>query len=225
MIKAVNTMAESKKKQPQSKKPKRAVTKRDTPVDWEAVERDWRAGIKSKAQMSKDHGVSRPAIEKHFASLKIERDLSEKIRQKANALVAAAAVADRLQATEIEIVDANAQNNAAAQNKQIEDIEAHNEYLDKMFSQLLALQNGGDLLDKLEELVNTPNAEGDSTIPEKLLAMFRYVTSIPGQVDTGKKFFEMYRMRFDMTRKVLRIDEGGSAGSGIDDLLLKLGKN
>lgn len=50
-------------------------------IDWESIEKDWRAGIKTKLQMSEEHDVSRAAMDKRFKKLGIERDLSEKIRQ------------------------------------------------------------------------------------------------------------------------------------------------
>jgi hypothetical protein len=45
-------------------------------IDWEEMEPDWRAGIISKKQLSKQYGVSRAAIDKHWAKLGIERDLA-----------------------------------------------------------------------------------------------------------------------------------------------------
>lgn len=51
-------------------------------IDWDAMEPDWRAGIKSKKELSEEHGVSRAAIDKHLAELGIERDLTAKIAEK-----------------------------------------------------------------------------------------------------------------------------------------------
>lgn len=44
-------------------------------VDWDAIEPDWRAGIKTKKQMSAEYGVSRAAMDKHFGKVGIEREL------------------------------------------------------------------------------------------------------------------------------------------------------
>lgn len=81
-------------------------------VDWDAMEPEWRAGIKSKKELAAEYKVSRAAIDKHWAKLGIERDLSAKIKQEADALVARAAVAPEVtpeaRATERQLVEANA---------------------------------------------------------------------------------------------------------------------
>lgn len=61
-------------------------TKRQA-IDWEAMEADWRAGFKSVLQLSKEYGVSRAAILKHWDKEGVERDLSAKINAKSDALV------------------------------------------------------------------------------------------------------------------------------------------
>lgn len=49
-------------------------------VDWDAMEEDWRVGAKPVLQLSKEYGVSRAAIIKHWEKAGIDRDLSGKIR-------------------------------------------------------------------------------------------------------------------------------------------------
>jgi hypothetical protein len=81
-------------------------------VDWERIELDYRAGIKSVREIAAEHGISHTAINKRSKAEKWDRDLQAKVRAKAEALVSKAAVsaevsAERL-ATEKETVDANA---------------------------------------------------------------------------------------------------------------------
>jgi len=80
-------------------------------VDWEAMEPDWRAGIKSKKELSNEYGVSRPAIDKHWAKAGVERDLTARIQANADALVARDAVAHPVacatKVVEKEVVEAN----------------------------------------------------------------------------------------------------------------------
>lgn len=52
-------------------------------VDWDAIEPDWRAGIKTKKQMAEEYGVSRAAMDKHFNKVGVERDLTARIQAKA----------------------------------------------------------------------------------------------------------------------------------------------
>jgi hypothetical protein len=79
-------------------------------VDYEAIEPDWRAGIKSPAQMAHDYtqatGVSvrRAAIIKYFKSRNIPRDLTAKVQAKAKAMVAEAMVTGKV-STDAAIAD------------------------------------------------------------------------------------------------------------------------
>ncbi|MFB9246511.1 hypothetical protein ACFFXZ_33160, partial [Massilia antarctica] len=56
-------------------------------IDWDLVEKDWRAGIKTKQQMAVEHGVSRAAMDKRFTKLNISRHLGSRIRAKADSIV------------------------------------------------------------------------------------------------------------------------------------------
>ncbi len=62
-------------------------------VDWEAIEREYRAGQLSEAAIARQFGVSRAAIQKRAKKNNWSRDLTEKVRQE----VAARLVAEGLQ--------------------------------------------------------------------------------------------------------------------------------
>ena len=55
--------------------------------DWEAIERAYRAGLLSIREIASAHEVSHTAINKRAKRDGWERDLSEKIQAKAEALV------------------------------------------------------------------------------------------------------------------------------------------
>ena len=83
----------------EEKKPKSKYAPKDD-VDWGAVERHYRAGVKPVAEISREYGVSRPAIEKRADKEGWVRDLSKKIeaatQNKVVAAVAAKMVADQV---------------------------------------------------------------------------------------------------------------------------------
>lgn len=82
------------------------------PVDWEMVELHYRSGIRSLKDIGYEYGVSDAGIIKRARRDKWTRDLSAKIKAKAEAKVSAAAVSaevsERRNANEIDIVEANA---------------------------------------------------------------------------------------------------------------------
>jgi phage-related tail protein len=63
------------------------------PTDWEAIEREYRAGQLSEAEIARQHDISRAAIQKRAKKQGWSRDLTEKVRQE----VAARLVAEGLQ--------------------------------------------------------------------------------------------------------------------------------
>lgn len=81
-------------------------------VDWDAVERDYRAGVKTLRQMADEHGISHVAINKRAKRDGWSRDLAAKIQAKADELVTKNAVTKPVtvetKVSERDIVEANA---------------------------------------------------------------------------------------------------------------------
>lgn len=63
------------------------------PTDWEAIEREYRGGQLSEAEIARQHGISRTAIQKRAKKNGWARDLTEKVRHE----IAARLVAEGLQ--------------------------------------------------------------------------------------------------------------------------------
>lgn len=90
-------------------------------IDYGRIEPGWRAGILSVQQLAEEYqketgqSVARSAIQKHFKTLGIPRDLSAKIEAKAAAMVAGAMVAGKVavDGTETLPVEAEIINSAA----------------------------------------------------------------------------------------------------------------
>jgi len=188
-------------------------------VDWDAIEPQWRAGIKTKLQMSEEFGVSRAAMDKHFAKLGIDRDLTEKIRAKAEALVTQAQVTREVTAesvaTERDIVDANATMQADAVLGQRKDISRSRGVVKKLFAELETQLDCADDFAKLGDLMASPDDNGT----DKLNDLYRKVMSLPSRVDSAKKLADALRVLIELERKVLRIKDD----TGLEDAAKKFG--
>lgn len=186
-----------------------------TPVDWEAMEADWRAGIKSVLQLSKEHGVSRAAILKHWGKLGVERDLAAKIHAKAEALVTQAAVTESVtpatRATETAIVQANAEMQAATILAHRSDIRRSRSLAMSMLSELEAQTGEAVLFEQLGELLRREDDKG----VDRLNDLYRKVISLPGRVDSMKKLSDTLKTLIGLEREAFGI-EGGSGGGGDD---------
>ena len=82
-------------------------------VDWEGIERDYRAGLLTLRQIGEQHGVTHGAINKRAKRDGWDRDLSAKIKAKAESLVSKQAVSKEVskerKVSEQAIIEANAQ--------------------------------------------------------------------------------------------------------------------
>lgn len=158
-------------------------------VDWEAMEPAWRAGIKTKLELSREFNVSRAAIDKHWAKAGIERDLTMRIQAKADALVARQAVTRvvgfEFVTKESEIVDANAGLVASVRMAQREDI---------IRARKLAMQ----LMDELEQH-NLPKrvARGDLSLPVRTKTMKDLGDTLKTLVGLERQAFSMDKVADD----------------------------
>ena len=64
-----------------------AMTDKKLTPDWERIELDYRAGVKTLRQIAEEHGISHVAITKRAKRDGWTRDLSAKIQSKAEELV------------------------------------------------------------------------------------------------------------------------------------------
>lgn len=88
------------------------MTETKAAPDWERIELDYRAGIKTLRQIASEHSLTHGAVNKRAKRDGWERDLAAKIKQKADALVSRASVSETVskesKAAEREVVEANA---------------------------------------------------------------------------------------------------------------------
>lgn len=177
------------------------------PVDWESVEREYRAGIRSLADIGAQFGVSAPGILKKAKAKGWERDLSAKIRAKAEAKVNAALVNESVNAeaaiNEKQIIETNSEMMAGV-------IRGHHKLLarlcvviDALFERLESELLGSELFSQLGELMAGPDDNG----VDKLNELYRKVIALPTQTDTAKKLAETLKTYIELERKVFKIEE------------------
>lgn len=125
--------------------------------DWEAIERDYRAGILSIRELASQHGVSDTAIRKHAKKHGWTRDLTAKVQERAKALVVRAEVrtANNLR-TERELVEEAAQTVAAVQMLHRRDVAAGRGLVELLMTQL---HEAASHRDDIEEAIDEEYAE------------------------------------------------------------------
>lgn len=190
-------------------------------IDWEGVEREYRAGIRSLRDIGSEFGVSEGAIRKRVKAEGWERDLSARIEARAESLVRKSEVRAEVRkeanlANEREIIEANAQVIADAVLNQRKDVQRARSTVQKLFAEMDASIDGIEDLERLGELMDRSDEDGNL---DKLNAVYRKIIALPSRVDSTKKLAESLRILVELERKVLRIKDDTS----LEDVAKKFG--
>jgi len=182
-------------------------------IDWERIEPDWRAGLKSVLQIAADYEsdtsqkVSHTAINKHFRKLGVPRDLKAKVQAKADAMVSAAEVSGKVStettATDAKIIDANATIIANVQLSQRKDIGRSRRLALSLMEELEAETGNIELFHELGELLRSADDKGQ----DKRNDLYQKVISSAGRIDSMKKLAETMRVLISLEREAFGIDE------------------
>lgn len=194
-------------------------------IDWEAIEADWRAGVKTKQQMSIEHGVSRAAMDKRFKKLGIERDLREKIQAKAEALVTQHEVAEGVtsatSATEAAIIEVNATVLAGVRIAHRKDIQRFRKLCLSMLEELEAETKNLELFEELGDLLRNEDKNGQ----DRRNDLYAKVISSAGRIDSLKKLSETLKHLVGLEREAYGIsvdDKPDDSGKGLPEILTQL---
>lgn len=191
-------------------------------IDYERIEPDWRAGIKSPAQMAAEYteetgvSVSHAAIIKHFRKLGVPRDLTAKVQAKAESMVMQAMVTGKVTAeTTVKdsvIIARGAEDVANVRITHRQDINKARGLVMAMFDELGAEM--GVLPDLLElgEVMRRPDKNG----VDKLNDLYNKIISLPGRVDSGKKLTEALKNLIGLEREAygLSVEKEGESQPG-----------
>jgi len=190
-------------------------------ADYGVIEPEWRAGILTVRQLSALYEertggkLSHQAITKYFTKFDIPRDLSAKIKAKADALVAKAAVAKTVaKATESSTVDANAHAQADVILSHRTDVPQQRELVRKLAAEVDALTDNKELVEQMTLALES----GDM---EKLAGVAQKVASLPMRIKGAVELVGALKSLVELERKVFGI-ESQPAGNTIEDLLEKL---
>ncbi|WP_395146976.1 hypothetical protein ACF3N0_08775 [Moraxella atlantae] len=177
-------------------------------IDWERIELDYRAGIKTLRQIADEHGISNPAIAKRAKKEGWERDLSAKIAKKAEILVSKEMVSKEVSKekmlTEQVIIDANANASATVQLRQRKDVARYQDLVNKLFDELDTI-SGNENAAALEQLSTL--IENEALAGEEALAVFNRVSSLPSRVKVAKDLGDTIAKLIPLERAIYKMDK------------------
>lgn len=191
------------------------MTEQKKKADWEIIERDYRAGVKSLRQIGEECGCSHVAIQKKATKEGWTRDLSAKIRAAAEAKVTKDAVTSQVTAetktAEREVVEANAELQANVLRSHRRDITRSRSLAISLLAELEQQTGHLELYEQLGELLHSQNDKGG----DKLNELYRKVIDLPSRVDSTRKLAETLKTLVGLERQAFGMeDKGGLGGDG-----------
>ncbi|WP_111894225.1 hypothetical protein [Acinetobacter sp. MB5] len=178
-------------------------------IDWEKIELDYRAGVKSLREIAAEHDISDGAIRKRAKRDDWSRDLSAKINAKAEDLVRKELVRSEVRTqtaiSEKETIDANAHQQAAVRLSQRKDIQRSRSIAMQLFDELehqVGVANV-ELLEDLGELMRDEDEKGQ----DKLNDIYHKIISLPGRVKSMKDLSDTLRTLIALERQAFGLDD------------------
>lgn len=183
-------------------------------IDWEAVELEYRAGVKSLKVIGAEFSVSDAGILKRAKRDGWTRDLSAKIKAKADAKVSADAVSAEVsvltKVAEKEIVEANAELQARIRREHRTDITRSRKLVMSLLSELEQQTDKIDLLENLAKLL-LDVVDGDEkdkqAAQQKRWDAFNKAISLGGRTGTMKSLADSLKTLVALEREAFGIDE------------------
>lgn len=171
-------------------------------IDWGKLSAHYRAGVRTLRDIASEFGTSEANIRKRAKAEEWPRDLSERIRAKADDLVRKAMVRNGAQGpNERDIEGANATISADIQLRERDDISKATGAVRQLWNELSdQLKNLPDL-SKLGELMANPDLSFD-----KMNEAYYKTISFGGRVDSVKKLSDALKTLIELERKVWRVD-------------------
>jgi hypothetical protein len=189
--------------------------------DWERIEADFRAGILSLREIAAPFNITHTAIRKRAEREGWTRDLTAKIRAKAEALVSKDAVSSAVsKVSEKEIVEANAEVVANVDRRHKSTAKKTQALIEALITEIESITESPDLFNELGEMLDkTKTTDSGRVIEDKLNKLYRSVISMEGRVDSVKKLVDAFDKLAKFERGAYRLEDGPpSDGDGGEEI-------
>jgi hypothetical protein len=176
-------------------------------IDYERIEPEWRAGIKSPAQLASEYtvatgiSVSHAAIIKHFKKLGVPRDLAAKVKAKADSMVMESMVTGKVSTVttkrDAELIDHSATIVANVQISHRQDASRARTLAMSLLAELEAETGNIELFEQLGEMLRSDDEKGQ----DKRNDLYQKVISGAGRIDSMKKLADTLKTLIGLERE------------------------
>ncbi len=191
------------------------------PIDWERVEADDCAGVKSLREIAAEHGITEGTIRARAKKNDWPRNVAAKVAAKAEKILRNDALRSELRtekaATEREIIEASAQAIVNVKLSHRKSISRQRELVERLLQELESQTGDTDLFGQLGELMRAPDDKG----VDKLNEVYRKVIATPQRIDSLKKLAETLKHLIYLEREAFDIVPAPTPGDNALQALTK----
>ncbi|EPA3124386.1 hypothetical protein [Yersinia enterocolitica] len=177
------------------------------PADWEAIESAYRAGLMSLREIASQHNISEGAIRKRAKRDDWSRDLSAKIKERAEDLVRKEEVRKQVRTettlTERVLIEASAEVIANVRMEHRGDIRRARKITNALLDELGTECADVPALEKLGELMFEPDDKGQDRLNE----IYQKIISMPERVKSVKALSDALKNLISLERQAYNLDE------------------
>lgn len=175
------------------------------PIDWERVEADYCAGIKSLREIAAEHGTKEGTIRSRAKAQDWVRDISAKVAAKAQQISrkedSRSISRSEKAATEREIIEASAQAIVNVKLSHRKSIQRHRNLVEALTAELEDQTGNREVFEQLGELMRSPDDRG----VDKLNDLYKKIIATPQRIDSMKKLAETLKHLIYLEREAFDI--------------------
>ena len=194
-------------------------------VDWEAIEKHYRAGLKSLRTIAEEYGITEGAIRKRAKrdawSRNLERRIQEKAQEKVRKELVRTPGTQLTPASERRTVEEYSDLVATVDIGQREDVKAAMANARGLLMELVQLARP-EFQEMLEAIAEEFDQSTDRRV-DKANELYRYIIGLAGRVKMAKELAAVHGVYVPLQRKIYRLDDDDSKKSSVDDLLEAIG--
>lgn len=182
-------------------------------IDWDAIERDYRAGIKTLREIAADHNVSHTAVKQRAVKFAWVRNLDDKIKAKADELVSKSTFQKLSKITELEIIETEATTQAMIIIAHRADTNKYRTLGVALYEELAAQTLDKENFDNLGELMRFESKNG----VDKLNDLYKRIIDTPSRIDSYKKLGEAFKTIVGLERQAYNISDNANGAADQPD--------
>jgi len=190
-------------------------------TDWEAVEREYRAGQLSVSEIGRQHGVSHTAINKRAKKDGWSRDLAARVRQEVSARLVSGEVSA---ANAHEAVDVAAQRGVEVVRSHRRDIGRGRDVLARLIEELdMVTAHRAEIEDEIEAFITVESGESDAAKAraEKRRAAMHRAVSLSSRAGAMMSLSSAMKNVVVLERQAFSLDEDGGDDTGLQIIINK----